>query len=296
MGVLGAFTFATQMINFSIPGTGSSGHLTGGLLLAIILGPHAAFIVISSVLVVQALFFADGGILALGCNIFNMGFFPAFIAYPLIFRKMVSEHHSKSRIVAAAIIASVVSLQLGAFSVVIETLLSGISSLPFGTFVLLMQPVHLAIGIVEGFVTAAVVIFVWNARPEILGELKPVNSGSLSMKKLLAVFVVAAVVIGGAFSWFASNNPDGLEWAIYRTSGSELEVPERGFYSPLAVLQDKTAIMPDYSISKTSGKKETVWPDINSETTIAGLVGSLFTLVLTFLVSLTLRWKFKHSK
>ncbi len=295
MGVLGAFIFAAQMINFSIPGTGSSGHLGGGLLLAVILGPHAAFIVISSVLVVQALFFADGGILALGCNIFNMGFFPAFIAYPLIFKRMVSERQGKSRVVIAAVIASVVSLQLGAFSVVIETLLSGISSLTFSTFVLLMQPVHLFIGIVEGFVTAAVVIFVWNARPEILGVLRPANSGALSMKKLLATFLMGAVIIGGVLSWFASNNPDGLEWSIFKTAGSELEAPEKGVYSPLAVLQEKTAIMPDYSISQESGDKEEVWPDINSETTIAGVVGGLLTLVVTFLVSLSLRGKLKPS-
>jgi cobalt/nickel transport system permease protein len=86
MGVLGAFIFAAQMINFSIPGTGSSGHLGGGLILTVLLGPYAAFIVIASVLTVQALFFADGGLLALGCNIFNLGVFPAFVAYPLIYR------------------------------------------------------------------------------------------------------------------------------------------------------------------------------------------------------------------
>jgi cobalt/nickel transport system permease protein len=82
MGVLGAFIFAAQMINFTIPVTGSSGHLGGGMILAVLLGPYAAFLTIASVLVVQALFFADGGLLALGCNIFNLGFFPAFIAYP----------------------------------------------------------------------------------------------------------------------------------------------------------------------------------------------------------------------
>jgi cobalt/nickel transport system permease protein len=81
MGVLGAFVFAAQMINFTIPGTGSSGHLGGGMILTVLLGPYAAFLVTASVLTVQALFFADGGLLALGCNIFNLGFFPAFIAY-----------------------------------------------------------------------------------------------------------------------------------------------------------------------------------------------------------------------
>ncbi|MBU0909543.1 MAG: energy-coupling factor ABC transporter permease, partial [Proteobacteria bacterium] len=103
MGVLGAFIFAAQMINFTIPATGSSGHLGGGLLLAILLGPYAAFLTIASVLVVQSLFFADGGILALGCNIFNLGFFPAFIAYPFIYRKIVGREPSKARLTAAAI-------------------------------------------------------------------------------------------------------------------------------------------------------------------------------------------------
>ena len=89
MGVLGAFIFAAQMLNFTIPATGSSGHLGGGMILAILLGPYAAFLVMASVLTVQALFFADGGLLALGCNIFNLGFFPCFIAYPFIYKKIV---------------------------------------------------------------------------------------------------------------------------------------------------------------------------------------------------------------
>ena len=93
MGVLGAFIFAAQMLNFTIPGTGSSGHLGGGLILAILLGPEAAFLTIASVLGVQALFFADGGLLALGCNIFNLGFSPAFVAYPL-FKKIVGDSWS----------------------------------------------------------------------------------------------------------------------------------------------------------------------------------------------------------
>ena len=80
MAVLGAFIFAAQMINFTIPATGSSGHLGGGLILAILLGPYAGFLTLASVLVIQALFFADGGLLALGCNILNLGFFPCFVA------------------------------------------------------------------------------------------------------------------------------------------------------------------------------------------------------------------------
>jgi cobalt/nickel transport system permease protein len=86
MGVMGAFVFAAQMINFAIPATGSSGHLGGGLMLAILLGPYAGFLTMASILTIQALFFADGGLLALGCNIFNLGFFTCFVAYPLIYK------------------------------------------------------------------------------------------------------------------------------------------------------------------------------------------------------------------
>jgi cobalt/nickel transport system permease protein len=98
MGVLGAFVFSAQMINFSIPGTGSSGHLGGGLILAVLLGPYAAFLVIASVLTVQAFFFADGGLLALGCNIFNLGFFPAFVVYPLLFKPFLGEKPTSGQI------------------------------------------------------------------------------------------------------------------------------------------------------------------------------------------------------
>src|SRR5450759_5154608 len=154
MGVLGAFVFAAQMINFTIPATGSSGHLGGGMILAILLGPYAAFLTMASVLTVQALFFADGGLLALGCNIFNLGFSPCFIAYPFIYKKLVGERPTQGRILLGAMAAAILSLQMGAFGVVMETLFSGISELPFSTFVLMMQPIHLAIGIVEGLVTA----------------------------------------------------------------------------------------------------------------------------------------------
>jgi cobalt/nickel transport system permease protein len=114
MGVAGAFVFAAQMINFSIPGTGSSGHIGGGLLLAVLLGPYAAFLVMASVLGVQALFFADGGLLALGANSFNLGFFPAFIAFPLVYRPIVGKRPTGRRIVIGSVLGAVVGLLLGA--------------------------------------------------------------------------------------------------------------------------------------------------------------------------------------
>ena len=153
MGVLGAFIFAAQMINFAIPGTGSSGHISGGLILAILLGPYAGFLTIASVLTIQALFFADGGLLSLGCNIFNLGFYGCFIVYPLIYKQLVKAKLSPWRILIGSTLAAIIALQLGAVSVVLETLFSRNSELPFKTFLILMQPIHLAIGIVEGLVT-----------------------------------------------------------------------------------------------------------------------------------------------
>jgi len=167
MGVLGAFVFAAQMFTFAVPGTGSSGHLCGGLLLAILLGPYAAFLTLASVLVVQALFFGDGGLLALGCNIFNMAFITMFAAYPL-FRTMLGKKPDKWRLAAAIMLPAIIGLQLGALCVAVETYLSGIIEMPLSAFLLLLQPIHLATGIVEGFITIAVVTFLARVRPDVV--------------------------------------------------------------------------------------------------------------------------------
>ncbi len=250
MGVLGAFIFAAMMINFTIPGTGSSGHLGGGMILAVILGPHAAFLVMSSVLIVQALFFADGGLLALGCNIWNLGIYPCFIAYPMIYKPIAGDGTSNRKIAIASIVSVLIALQLGAFSVVLETFLSGKSELPFSTFVLLMQPIHLAIGLVEGFVTAGIITYVQKARPEIIqssSTSKSLDAG-ISVRNILVVFLILAGITGGTLSWFASTHPDGLEWSIEKVTGKgELAGQEQGIVPVLKGIQEKTAFLPDYS-------------------------------------------------
>jgi len=296
MGVIGAFVFAAQMINFTIPATGSSGHLGGGMMLAILLGPYAAFLTLASVLTIQAFFFADGGLLALGCNIFNLGFFPCFIGFPFIYKKIVSNHPAKPLIITGAMIAAIVSLQLGAFSVVLQTWFSGISELPFDVFAMLMQPIHLAIGIVEGVATAAVVLFIWKARPEILREsLHPEDNDKKSFKKILIAFLTATILIGGALSWFASSHPDGLEWSMFKTSGSEeLESPETGVYHALAGVQKKTAFLPGYGFKSTETPAEESsekWPAVDAGTSISGMVGSILTLLLAVLLGFAFRRK-----
>jgi len=300
MGVLAAFVFAIQMINFSIPATGSSGHLGGGMLLAILLGPYAAFLSIASVLTVQALFFADGGLLALGCNIFNLGVFPCFIAYPLIYQKIVGESSSEKRLFFGALLSCVVALQLGAFGVVLETVASGISDLPFNSFVLLMQPIHLAIGCVEGVVTAAVVLLLWRARPEFIQDSHIENSQNRrSGKKVLVGLLVATLVTAGGLSWFASPKPDGLEWAISRISKNGAVAGSRPeIYSLLSAFHFKSAILPDYHFSPAEDAGSTkdgaeTWPAVDAGTTVSGLVGGVMTLGMSTLIGFFL--KRRHS-
>jgi cobalt/nickel transport system permease protein len=297
MGVLGAFIFAAQMINFTIPATGSSGHIGGGMILAVLLGPYAAFIVTASVLTIQSLFFADGGILALGCNIWNLGVYPCFIAYPLIYRTMVKTGSSSRRIVIASILSAIAGLQLGAFSVVLQTVLSGRSELPFGTFVYMMLPVHLAIGLIEGFVTAGVINFVKSARPEILESVSHSKtlSPDISLKRVLTAFLIIAVITGGLMSWFASSHPDGLEWSIEKIYGRpELPEGDKGVSSSLKKIQEKTALLPEYDFKKgdqPAAEHESggSWPNMEAGASVSGILGSAAVLGLILLLGMAIK-------
>jgi cobalt/nickel transport system permease protein len=265
------------------------------MILAILLGPHAAFLTMASVLFIQALFFADGGLLALGCNIFNLGFFPCFLAYPLIYKPLVTDRPTDRRLFAAATVSALFALQLGAFSVVLQTVLSGLSELPFRTFVLFMQPIHLAIGLVEGLATTAVIIFVWKARPEIIQPApRDATVSKHSFRNVLIGLVVATVITGGMLSWFASSHPDGLEWSIFKTSGSEeLSVSRETIHSSLEKVQEKTALLPDYGFkakpSAPPAETPEVWPAYDGGTTVAGLVGGAVTLILAASIGYALK-------
>lgn len=263
MGVMGAFVFAGQMINFALPGTGSSGHIGGGLLLAALLGPEAGFLTLMLVLTVQCLLFADGGLMALGANVWNMGFYACFLGgcfiwHPLVEKAAMNGRLSKLRIMMASVLAVTISLQLGAFSVTVETLLSGISSLPFGAFVLLMQPIHFAIGVVEGLITGAVLAFVYEERPELLwtgnhsGEKE--TAAAAGIGHFAGGFAMAALVIAGGLSLLASENPDGLEWSIEKLTGST-ELESSG---AAAAIQQVTSLCADYGIPGV----ESVWGNV----------------------------------
>lgn len=276
MGVMGAFVFAAQMINFTIPGTGSSGHLCGGMLLSAVLGPEAGFLTMIGVLLVQCLLFADGGLLALGCNIWNMAFYGCFLGAMVIWKHSMKNGFSRKKIITASVLGCVLTLQLGAFSVTLETLASGITELPFLVFVGAMQPIHLAIGLVEGLITAAVLVFIYEARPELLWGYEPLSAdkakeGKMSYKSTVAVLLASAVVAGGLLSLAASSHPDGLEWSMEQAAGTaELEA-EGTAYAAAEKIQETTAILPDYAWKNS---------DAASGTMFSGVFGGAVVIVL----------------
>jgi cobalt/nickel transport system permease protein len=246
----------------------------------------------ASILTVQALLFADGGLLTLGCNIINLGFFPCFIAYPLIYRKLAGEGSpTPLRRNIAVTVATVIGLQLGAFGVVVETLCSGISELPFQTFTLFMLPVHLVIGLVEAAVTSAVLAYVWKEAPGLFPRSTAMAaSHSSSMRKVLLTMVVAALLTAGVLSWFASNNPDGLEWAVQKTSGQEEIENSSPVHAILSAWQEKIAPFPDYQVAALgSGDGK------NGGTSAAGIVGASMTLLLAGAVGAGCRMLVKRN-
>jgi cobalt/nickel transport system permease protein len=285
MGVMGAFIFAAQMINFTIPGAGSSGHIGGGILLAAVLGPAPALLTLAAVLLLQCLFFADGGLLAYGCNVFNMGVVTCFLAYHAVYRPIAGAARSRARLIGASVAAAVLGLQAGAFCVTLETLASGVSGLPFGAFVLLMQPIHLAIGLVEGLVTAAVLCYIHKVRPEMLAssaEGVPLREG-LSLRRVLIPLAAAAALTGGLLSLFASAFPDGLEWSLQGAAGAAELTREGPVHEAAGQAVEKTAFLPDYAFKGERAE----WP---AGTAVAGLLGSVLAVAAAGGIGAAIRW------
>lgn len=289
MGVLGAFVFAAQMLNFTIPGTGSSGHICGGLLLSALLGPTAGFVTLGMVLLIQALFFADGGILAYGANLVNMGLYTCLLVYPLLFKPLMKRWGSRA-LIPASVLTCVLGLQLGAFSVVLETMFSGVTALPFTTFLTLMQPIHLLIGGVEGVATGVVLKFVWEARPTLLQDVvlgQNRVSEKFSFGKIVATFMIMALLLGGGLSLFASEHPDGLEWSIEKITGSTEVESDGALQELVGRIQEVTALMPDYDFAKETGS--------GLGTSVAGIGGGIFTCLAVGLLGKLLVTRNEHK-
>lgn len=164
MGVMSAFIFAAQMLNFPVAG-GTSGHLLGGVLAAILLGPFSAAIVISVVLVVQCLVFQDGGITALGANIFNMSIIGAMGGY-LVYRLISKIIKGNKGIIISAFVSAWFSVVIASAACALELAISGTS--PFSIVFPAMVGIHAIIGVGEGIITLLVISFIIRVRPDLI--------------------------------------------------------------------------------------------------------------------------------
>lgn len=201
LGLTTAFIFAAQMINFPVAG-GTSGHLSGGALAAIILGsPWAGMLCVATVLIIQAVLFADGGITALGANILNLAVIGVWVGWLLTQTLQRLFGGSRARLPLAAGIAAGVSIVVAAIACAIELAISGTASL---VVLPTMAGVHVLIGIGEGLITGGVIAYLANARPDLLPGEQQQFRGWLT--PIVSIFLVAGVLSLGASAW-----PDGLE-------------------------------------------------------------------------------------
>ena len=225
MGVMAAFIFAAQMINFPVAG-GTSGHLVGGALAAITLGPWAGMLVMTAVIAVQALLFQDGGLLAMGANILNMGLMTAAIGYGL-YRGFA--RGSRTLKLAAAGFAAWLSVMAGALFTSLQLWLSGTSQLQI--VIPAMLTVHALIGMGEALITVAALTFILQTRPDLIGEQSASAKGSRGWV-VVGVLISLAVVL---LSPLASADPDGLERVA-----SNLGFLDQGAEAPFQVIPDYT--------------------------------------------------------
>lgn len=262
LGVAAAFVFAAQMLNFPVAG-GTSGHLMGAVLVSVLLGPGAAAIVMGTVLLVQCFLFADGGMLALGANMFNMALCAVISGYALysLLRRILSGGWGRTVSVAVASWASVVVSSLCSAG---ELAWSG--TVPWSTVFPAMMGVHAVIGIGEAVITCMVVTAITVARPDLLIR----NASSAETRApgaIMALGLATAVGMVVFISPFASAWPDGLEMVASRL----------GFSQRAMQLQVQPQFMPDYAVSGFSSSI--------LATVVAGSLGVL--VVLVFMAALS---------
>lgn len=221
MGIMAAFIFAAQMLNFPVAG-GTSGHLLGGALAAIVLGPWAGILVMTAVIGVQGLLFQDGGLVVMGANIFNMGLLTALVGFGL-YRSVAGR--SRGQKLAVAGVAAWVSVMAAALLTALQLWLSGTSAL--GIVVPAMLGVHALIGLGEALITVAALAFILRTRPDLLGGEVVREKGGLGWVVGGAVVVLLLVLLAP----FASASPDGLERVA-----ENLGFLNRGASSPFAIL------------------------------------------------------------
>ncbi len=259
MGVMAAFIFAAQMLNFPIAG-GTSGHFLGGALAAIVLGPWAGILVMTAVVGIQALLFQDGGLLVMGANIFNMGILTAVIGYGLY---RLAIHQKKVIRLAMAGGGAWIATMAAALITSLQLWLSGTTRLEI--VLPAMLGVHALIGLGEALITVAALAYIEQTRPDILDLNNPAKEGGVG-------WIVAGVgisLLAVLISPLASGNPDGL-----KKVASDLGFLGSGLDAPYQIL-------PDYSIPFLG--------DTALSTIMAGVVGATVLIGLVVLLGRNLR-------
>ena len=259
MGVMAAFIFAAQMLNFPVAG-GTSGHFLGGALAAIVLGPWAGILVMTAVVSVQALLFQDGGLLVMGANIFNMGILTAVIGFGLY--RLFSGQKRGVRLAMAGVSAWLATMAASLLTT-LQLWLSGTSRLEI-VFPAMMG-VHALIGLGEALITVAAIAFIEQTRPDLLSTEKTAASGGSGWVIAGLVLTLIAVLI----SPFASGNPDGLERVA-----EDIGFLDRGLDAPYQIL-------PDYTIP--------FFGETGLSTILAGVIGAIIVFGILYLLGRNLR-------
>ena len=233
-GIAAAFVFAAQMFNFPVA-AGTTGHLLGGALAAILLGPWMGALVVTVVVLVQALGFADGGLTALGYNVLNMAVVTSFGGYGVfvLLRRILPANGSG--VVAASGVAALASVVLSSMAFSLEWLFGASAPVPFDTVFGAMVGVHLLIGVGEAVLTALAVGAVLAARPDLVHGAQDLDRSQLadrpkvSMRAFAVAGLLVAVLFATVVSQFAASDPDGLERVA-----EDLEFVEQGQEHSLA--------------------------------------------------------------
>ncbi len=267
-GITAAFVFAVQMFNFPVA-AGTTGHLLGGALAAILLGPHVGALVVTVVVVVQALVFADGGLTALGYNILNMAIVPAYGGFAMFSWLRRFLPRNSGGLIAATGLAAGASVVMAAAAFSIEWLFGATAPIPFDTVFAAMVGVHSLIGIGEGVISALAVGAVLTVRPDLVFGARDLSRAQLDDNKVpLRAFIFAGLAVTVIFatvvSQFAVDNPDGLERVAQDT----------GFVSSGQDHSLSSSVFADYATTGVANETLSL--------AIAGLTGIVITLAVAY--------------
>jgi len=264
-GVTAAFVFAAQMVNFPVA-AGTTGHLLGGALAAVLLGPSLGLLVVAVVVLVQALAFADGGLTALGYNLLNMSVVTALGGWAVFRGSRRLLPSTAAGITVAAAVAGFASVLLSAMAFSLEWLFGASAAVPFDRVFVAMVGVHALIGVGEALLTAGVLAAVLSVRPDLVrgadGMRSPATRRRLSRPRFVVAGVVLALVMAVGISQFAVDAPDGLERVA-----QDLAFAEQGGEHPLT-----DSVFSDYATDGVS--------DPGVSLAIAGTAGTLLTLAI----------------